>query len=80
MPSAPKMQPVLSDALEAQVDWSRTGDPEFPFEASIASRSWRIRINDFPEQPLFTLLVDGTEVGDIEEWPEPWSRPARGEA
>jgi hypothetical protein len=34
-----------------------------------------IRVNDFPAEPLYTLLVDGEEVEDLEDWPEAWTRP-----
>lgn len=37
---------------------------------------WEVRINDFPTEPLFSLLVSGREVAQFDEWPRAWgNRP-----
>lgn len=33
---------------------------------------WVLRLNDFPEHPLFTLFVDARVVGDIDDLPPTW--------
>lgn len=58
------------------VAWQRTGTAEFPFVARVAGQSWRIRINDFPAEALYTLLIDGQAVADFDDWPAAWQRPA----
>ncbi len=35
---------------------------------------WLIRINDFPQQPLYTLLIDGVAYADFDTWPACWQR------
>ena len=35
-------------------------------------RTLRVRVNDFPAEPLYTLLVDGVEIEDLEDWPSRW--------
>ena len=57
------------------VRWQRTTDGEWPYRASAAGHELAIRVNDFPAEPLYTLLVDGKKVEDLEEWPEAWTRP-----
>lgn len=61
-------------AVSQPISWSKTDDPDYPYTAVINDRIWRLRINDFPEQALYTLLIDEQEVGDLEDWPRRWSR------
>jgi hypothetical protein len=39
-------------------------------------KHWEIRINDFPEEQLFTLLVDGSEKLWFDTWPKVWLKRA----
>jgi diadenosine tetraphosphate (Ap4A) HIT family hydrolase len=61
---------------EQVVQFRSTGDAEFPYEAVVGDRRWLLRLNDFPAEPLYTLLIDGREAQDLEEWPAAWQRPA----
>lgn len=61
----------------APITWTQTGDGEFPYSTTWNDRTYTIRINDFPAEPLYTLLIDGTtEVEDLDDWPPAWSKPA----
>lgn len=44
-------------------------------EATVEGKPWTVRINDFPDEPLFTLLIAGVEVMHFDDWPEFWHRP-----
>ena len=35
---------------------------------------WEARINDFPDEYMYSLSIDGALVGDFNEWPEAWDR------
>jgi hypothetical protein len=35
-----------------------------------------LRINDFPIEPLYTLICEGKELQDLEDWPRAWVHPA----
>jgi hypothetical protein len=35
-----------------------------------------LRVNDFPAEPLYSIMVDGTVLADLEDWPSAWQRPA----
>jgi hypothetical protein len=56
--------------------WFRTGIEPFGHAAWIAGRCWVLRLNDFPEHPLYTLFVDGTVVGDLDDLAPAWSAEA----
>ncbi len=66
---------VPSDLTSVAVVWSHTGDGEFPYEADVHGRRFTIRVNDFPAEPLYTLIADGRELLDLEDWPSRWVRP-----
>jgi hypothetical protein len=57
------------------ISWRRTASAELPYEAEVDGRRWTVRVNDFPAEALYTLLVDGTPVEELEAWPAAWRRP-----
>lgn len=66
---------MKTKATSREVAWRATGDSEVPYQAVIDGRRWSLRLNDFPREPLYTLLVDGAPVMDIDDWPPAWRRP-----
>lgn len=62
--------------LHASPQWQRTGDVHFPVAASVDDRWWVLRINRFPDHPLWTLFVDGARRFDIDDVPPGWGQPA----
>lgn len=66
---------TLEQCLQTPVSWSESGDPMRPLSAEVDGQSWVLRINDFPAEPLFTLFVDGEELGDLNEPPANWRMP-----
>jgi hypothetical protein len=59
------------------VQWIRTGDAFFPWQAKVDHQDWVLRINEFPEEPLYTLFIDDEEIGDFDDWPRNWSKEPR---
>jgi hypothetical protein len=53
-------------------------DPVAFWCAEVGFHTWHVRVNNFPDDALYTLLIDGREVGDFDEWPPLWVR--NGEA
>jgi hypothetical protein len=60
---------------ELPIAWAPTGDGEVPYRAVIADAELRVRVNDFPAEPLYSLLVDGRHHQDLDDWPAAWTRP-----
>lgn len=47
-----------------------------PYEADVGGARWRVRVNEFPEEPsLYSLLVGDEVVEELMEWPAAWTRP-----
>ena len=64
------------DRRGTTIAWRETGDAEFPYEAQVNGERWVLRLNDFPEEEMYSLLVDGREVERFNDWPKAWKRPA----
>lgn len=60
--------------LERRVKWHLTGSPPEPLRAKAGRSEWRLRINDYPDEPLYTLVVNGKESSSFDNWPEAWDR------
>jgi len=57
--------------------WSNTGDGEFPYRTELDGYTLIVRVNSFPAESLYTLLINNVEVEDLEHWPKAWVRPGR---
>jgi uncharacterized protein YjaG (DUF416 family) len=66
--------PALGDHLSREVTWSPTDNAEYPWAAEVDGARWRVRLNDFPDEILYSLIVGDTVVGDFHDWPESWRR------
>jgi hypothetical protein len=65
---------LLDDCLHADLTWRRTKGEMAFWRAEAGPHAWTVRVNDFPEDHLYTLLIDDQEVGSFDEWPPQWSR------
>ena len=65
----------MSDLTATPIRWEHSGDGEFPYHAEVDGRTLTVRVNDFPAEPLYTLIVDGDELVDLDDWPTVWRRP-----
>ncbi len=58
-----------------KVTWDHTGDDKVPYRTKLDGKTHEIRVNDFPAEPLYTLIVDGKEIENLDDWPSAWVRP-----
>ena len=63
--SSPKNEPK-------NPEWHRVASAVFSFAAWVEGHCWVLRLNDFPEHPLFTLFIDGKVEGDLDDPPQAW--------
>jgi len=68
-------QSISEKLLAMPIVWKHTGDAEFAYQALVEGRTFTIRINDFPDEPLYSLLVEDQELEDLEDWPPAWVEP-----
>jgi len=60
-----------------KIQWTETGEDVSPYQASVNGENWVIRINDFPAEHLYTLIIDEQEAEEFDDWPSSWLRPEK---
>lgn len=57
-------------------DWRKTGNACFPTAARVGDQWWVLRVNNFPDHPIYTLFVGGHRRFDVDDTPRAWGEPA----
>jgi hypothetical protein len=66
------MSTTRKNYQKESITWEETRDPEYPYSAKVNQNNYLIRLNDFPDESLYTLIVNNEEIEDLEDWPELW--------
>lgn len=66
---------TLEECFPIPLTWARSGQPERPYCVTVDGTPWVIQINEFPEEALYTLLINDAEAGSFDDWPPAWTRP-----
>jgi hypothetical protein len=69
------MATKVQSYLEEKIVWQKGADPQYPFVAGFDGERCVVRLNDFPDESLYTLIVNDVEIADFDDWPKQWSRP-----
>ena len=64
----------LGALLARELSWGTTDNPEYPWATKVEGEHWQIRLNDFPDDFMYSLIIDGKNAGDFHDWPETWRR------
>ena len=66
----------LADTLKNDlIKWSSTSDVFHPYETKIGTETIKLRINDFPEEPLYTVMKGEEELFHTNGFTGNWLRP-----
>jgi len=68
------MQTEKKDYLSEPIKWSNGINAEFPYQTVCDESRLMVRVNDFPEEHFYTLIVNDEEVNDFDDWPDNWIR------
>jgi hypothetical protein len=60
--------------LRSELIWTKTGDNDFPWEIRTPRSHLQVRLNNYPDEWMYSLFVNGECVGDFHDWPECWNR------
>jgi hypothetical protein len=66
---------AVKECLATAVTWTRRDDALRPWETVVAGAHWAVELGDFPDEPLYSLWIDGRKVGEFDDWPTSWTRP-----
>jgi hypothetical protein len=62
------------DNLELNLKWDKLETPEYPFQLDYHGHKLQIKVNDFPDEQLYSLIVDSESICDFDNWPKNWKR------
>jgi len=65
---------IIKNLKKHKISWKKTDSHEYPYQAQIEDKKLEIRINDFPENALYSLILNGVVVDSFDDWPNSWSR------
>lgn len=68
----------VQNYLEERVVWRPGASAEYPYEGELDGERLVIRVNDFPNENLYTLIVNDVEVASFDDWPNQWTKPNEG--
>ena len=70
----PYATPELGERLTRDLSWRDTDDVNYPWTTEVDGETWRAGLNDFPDDLMYTLIVDDKVIGKFHEWPACWHR------
>lgn len=62
---------LIKEIQEAEITWIATNADASLFEAVFHGEHFQLSLNDFPDEPMFTLFFQDKNV-DVEESPKGW--------
>lgn len=65
----------FSNYAAQEIRWGWGDSGTIPYRVEIDGATLEILVGDFPEESMYTLLVNGRSVGESDSWPSAWIRP-----
>ena len=69
------MSTDVKNYFEENMVWKLGSNPIYPYISDLYGLECLIRLNDFPDDYLYTLIVDDREIASFDDWPQHWTRP-----
>jgi len=66
---------IANTVFGISVKWEENSDSDadvFPLKAIVNSVPWKLRINDFPEEPMYTLFIEDEAIITFDDRPDTW--------
>ena len=68
------MKALHQEIKETNIDWVQSEKSKYVFQATVDGEKVELRLNDFPDEPLCTIIRGEDEI-DIHEFSEKWTLP-----
>lgn len=62
------------DYLKMKIKWSKSDDSQYPFFTTVNENKLQIKLNDFPDEQLYSLIVNSEKTESFDDWPTNWER------
>jgi len=73
------MASLIDELQQSEIAWRASRESPYMFQAVFKGEDILVRLNDFPDEPLCTIIIRGTET-DVHDFPKCWTLPRhRGE-
>ena len=72
------MKTEIEQMQAARLDWEQTPQSAYLFSSVFKNRIVFLRLNDFPDEPLCTVVLGDQEI-DLEDLPKSWTLPKHRE-
>jgi hypothetical protein len=71
---------ALADFVTKQIHFGSTSRFDIPWRTVFEGADFAIRVNRFPDEVFYSLLLNGSELGSFNDWPKGWKkrRPRKG--
>ena len=69
------MSMKVQNYLAEKIIWKRGSNSTYPYVGDFEGDKCLIRVNDFPDEHLYTLIVNDREIASFDDWPTHWHRP-----
>lgn len=70
---ATKATPVAGHFERSLVVWVKRADPLFPYETKIGALTYLLRLNNFPDESLATVVTpEGREILEVDNFLSNW--------
>lgn len=63
------------ELIKEKIKWDFTKNGIYPYFFKKNNMELKIRVNEFPAEPAYTLIVNNKEITDLETWPKNWEKP-----
>ena len=70
----------LEQLQRMTIVWEKASDVDVPWAARAGQHACTLRLGDFPAEPMYTAIVDGREIGTLDDWPATWSKRPRDDS
>ena len=64
-----------AEFFNQDIQWRGTWNAEYPFRTYINGQTYRIRVNDWPDNPMFSFIENNKVIFDFDDWPNNWFMP-----
>ncbi|MEO8797186.1 MAG: hypothetical protein ABI551_04815 [Polyangiaceae bacterium] len=65
---------IVGKLLVRAIAWQNTGFAGFPHTATVGHVTLTVRVNDEPDEPVYTLMAKDDELADMDDWPAAWTK------